>query len=114
VSVKLILSRISLPFFSPVPPGAPAITGGVSAEAALASPGPYYIAGRVNGEWAILRQNPNYRGPRSGAVDAEPEPSLKKPRPELLPQPGGFEGFPVVSGAVGQRHLAFLSGLRRD
>jgi ABC-type transport system substrate-binding protein len=64
------LERISLSFFSPVPPGTPAIAGGVSAEAALASPGPYYIAGRVNGEWAILRRNPNYRGPRTGALDA--------------------------------------------
>ena len=64
------LERISLSFFSPVPPGTPAITGGVSAEAALASPGPYYIADRVNGEWAILKRNPNYRGPRRGALDA--------------------------------------------
>ena len=64
------LQRISLPFFSPVPPGTPAITGGVSAEAALPSPGPYYIAGRVNGEWAILKRNPNYRGPRPGPLDA--------------------------------------------
>src|SRR5215204_1595133 len=64
------LQRISLPFFSPVPPGTPAITGGVSAEAALPSPGPYYIAGRVNGEWAILKRNPNYRGPRRGPLDA--------------------------------------------
>jgi DNA-binding SARP family transcriptional activator len=64
------LERISLSFFSPVPPGTPAIAGGVSAEAALASPGPYYIADRVNGEWAILRRNPSYRGPRPGALDA--------------------------------------------
>jgi ABC-type oligopeptide transport system substrate-binding subunit len=64
------LERISLPFFSPVPPGTPVVTGGVSAEAALASPGPYYIADRVNGEWAILRRNPNYRGPRTGVLDA--------------------------------------------
>jgi DNA-binding SARP family transcriptional activator len=64
------VERISLPFFSPVPPGTPVVTGGVSAEAALASPGPYYIADRVNGEWAILRRNPNYRGPRTGVLDA--------------------------------------------
>ena len=64
------LERISLPFFSPVPSGTPVIAGGVSAEAAQASPGPYYIAGRVNGEWAILRRNPNYRGPRPGTLDA--------------------------------------------
>jgi DNA-binding SARP family transcriptional activator/ABC-type transport system substrate-binding protein len=63
------LERISLPFFSPVPPGTPVIAGGVSAEAAQASPGPYYIAGRVNGEWAILRRNANYRGPRRGTLD---------------------------------------------
>ncbi len=64
------LERISLPFFSPVPPGTPTIAGGVSAEAALASPGPYYIADRVNGEWAILKRNPSYRGPRPGPLDA--------------------------------------------
>jgi DNA-binding SARP family transcriptional activator/ABC-type transport system substrate-binding protein len=63
------LERISLPFFSPVPSGTPVITGGVSAEAALASSGPYYIAGRENGEWAILKRNPNYRGPRPGRLD---------------------------------------------
>ena len=64
------LQRISLPFFSPLPPGTPTVTGGLSAEAALPSPGPYYIAGRVNGEWAILKRNPNYRGPRLAALDA--------------------------------------------
>jgi DNA-binding SARP family transcriptional activator/ABC-type transport system substrate-binding protein len=64
------LERISLSFFSPVAPGTPVVAGGVSAEAALASPGPYYIADRVNGEWAILRRNPNYRGPRTGVLDA--------------------------------------------
>jgi ABC-type oligopeptide transport system substrate-binding subunit len=42
----------------------------VSAEAALASSGPHYIADRVNGEWAILRRNPSYRGPRTGVLDA--------------------------------------------
>jgi DNA-binding SARP family transcriptional activator len=64
------MERISLSFFSPVAPGTPAITGGVSAEAALPSPGPYYIGDRVNGEWAILRRNLNYRGPRTGVLDA--------------------------------------------
>jgi DNA-binding SARP family transcriptional activator len=88
------LERISLPFFSPVPPGTPAITGGVSAEAALASPGPYYIADRVNGEWAILRRNPNYRGPRIGPLDAvvlreglDPEQAVRRV------QRGEFDGL---------------------
>jgi DNA-binding SARP family transcriptional activator len=88
------LERISLSFFSPVPPGTPAITGGVSAEAALASPGPYYIADRVNGEWAILRRNRNYRGPRTGVLDTvalreglDPEQALSRV------QRGEFDGL---------------------
>jgi DNA-binding SARP family transcriptional activator/ABC-type transport system substrate-binding protein len=88
------LERISLPFFSPVPPGTPVIAGGVSAEAALASAGPYYIAGRENGEWAILRRNPNYRGPRPGTLDAlalreglDPEQAVRRV------QRGEFDGL---------------------
>jgi DNA-binding SARP family transcriptional activator/ABC-type oligopeptide transport system substrate-binding subunit/streptogramin lyase len=117
------LERISLSFFSPVPPGTPAIAGGVSAEAALASPGPYYVADRVNGEWAILRRNPNYRGPRTGALDAvalreglDPEQAVSRVQrgefdglllDDALLRPGGavahrFAGEPS-SGAVTYR-----------
>jgi len=94
------LQRISLPFFSPVPRGTPAITGGVSTEAALPSPGPYYIAGRVNGEWAILKRNPNYRGPRAARLDAlalreglDPEQAVSRV------QRGEFDGL-LLDGAL--------------
>jgi DNA-binding SARP family transcriptional activator/ABC-type transport system substrate-binding protein len=117
------LERISLPFFSPVPPRTPVIAGGVSAEAAQASPGPYYITGRVNGEWAILKRNPNYRGPRGGTLDAlalreglDPEQAVSRVQrgefdglllDETPLQPGGavarrFAGDPA-SGAVTYR-----------
>ena len=104
------LERISLPFFSPLPPGTPTVTGGLSQEAALASPGPYYVAGRVNGEWAILKRNPNYGGPRSGAVDAlalreglDPEQAVSRV------QNGKFDGLLLddallqTGGAVARR-----------
>jgi DNA-binding SARP family transcriptional activator len=107
------LERISLSFFTPVPPGTPVVAGGVSAEAALASPGPYYIADRVNGEWAILKRNPNYRGPRPGPLDAlalreglDPEQAVSRV------QNGEFDGILLddallePGGAVARRFAA--------
>ena len=108
------LERISLPFFSPVPPGTPAITGGVSAEAALSSPGPYYIAGRVNGEWAILKRNPNYRGLSPGPFDAfalreglDPEQAVSRV------QNGEFDGL-LLDDALLQTESAVARRFSRD
>ena len=36
----------------------------------MPSAGPYYIADHLNGEYTILKRNPNYTGPRPHAFDA--------------------------------------------
>jgi ABC-type transport system substrate-binding protein len=61
------LSRLSLPFFCTVPPDTPSIPLG---DRAPPSAGPYYMADRFNGEYMILKRNPNYTGPTPGRVDA--------------------------------------------
>ena len=71
------LQRLAVPLFCPVPIGTPLLPGGVGAyagyphRAALSVPsaGPYYIADHLDGEYAILKRNPNYDGPRPGAFD---------------------------------------------
>jgi ABC-type oligopeptide transport system substrate-binding subunit len=72
------LGRLSLPFFCPVPTGTPIVPGGAvvtigtgdAGNGMVPSAGPYYIADAFNGEYTILRRNPNYRGPRPYALDA--------------------------------------------
>jgi ABC-type transport system substrate-binding protein/class 3 adenylate cyclase len=72
------LERLSLPFFCPVPTGTPLVPGGAGPyagyphRAALAVPsaGPYYIADHLDGEYTILKRNPNYTGSRPRAFDA--------------------------------------------
>jgi ABC-type transport system substrate-binding protein len=55
--------RISLPYFCTVPTDTPTVHGGVQ-PLAPPSAGPYYMAERENGEYMILKRNPNYKGPR--------------------------------------------------
>ena len=72
------LDRLSVPFFCPVPVGSPLVPGGAGAyagyphrgAAAVPSAGPYYIADHLDGEYAILKRNPNYNGPRPHVLDA--------------------------------------------
>jgi ABC-type transport system substrate-binding protein/class 3 adenylate cyclase len=72
------LERLSVPFFCPVPTDTPPVPGGAGAYAgyphrvplAVPSAGPYYIADHLDGEYAILKRNPNYTGPRPHAFDA--------------------------------------------
>ena len=61
-------ARVSLPFFCTVPVGTPVVEGGVQ-SLAPPSAGPFYMSERENGEYMILRRNPNYDGPRP-ALDA--------------------------------------------
>lgn len=60
--------RVSLPFFCTVPIGTPASEGGLTA--APPSSGPYVVSDSVNGEYLILKRNPNYTGPRRAKLDA--------------------------------------------
>jgi len=52
-----------------LPASTPALSGGLAAYPAP-SAGPYYVADRFNGEYTILKANPNYTGPRRAPLDA--------------------------------------------
>ena len=62
------LTGLAQPFFCTVPLGTPIFEGNV--EVPPPSAGPYYMADRFNGEYMILKRNPNYRGPARGRLDA--------------------------------------------
>jgi DNA-binding SARP family transcriptional activator/ABC-type oligopeptide transport system substrate-binding subunit len=67
------LERLALPFFCPVPLDTPILDGGVGVYTGPAPPGagPYTFSGIVfNGEYAILKRNPNYGGSRPQRLDA--------------------------------------------
>ncbi len=67
------LERLALPFFCPVPRDTPILSGGVGVYTGPAPPGagPYTFSGLVfNGEYAILKRNPNYGGSRPQRLDA--------------------------------------------
>ncbi len=55
-------ARISLPYFCTVPTDTPIVHGGVQ-PVAPPSAGPFYMAEHENGEYMILKRNPNYSGP---------------------------------------------------
>jgi DNA-binding SARP family transcriptional activator len=60
--------RMALSYFAPVPIGTPAVANGLRDP--IPSTGPYYLALNDEGTLAILRRNPNYRGPRPQRLDA--------------------------------------------
>jgi ABC-type transport system substrate-binding protein len=67
------LERLALPYFCPVPRTTPVLQGGVGIYTGPAPPGagPYSFWGLVfNGEYAILKRNPNYGGSRPQRLDA--------------------------------------------
>jgi ABC-type oligopeptide transport system substrate-binding subunit len=71
------LARLSMPLFCPVPTDSPFVDGGAvthlpgaAGTAMVASPGPYYVADSFNGEYQILKRNPNYGGSRPQILDA--------------------------------------------
>jgi peptide/nickel transport system substrate-binding protein len=61
-----ILSRLSVIWFCPVPPGTPVEATGVNT---VPSAGPYYVASYTPGQGAVLKRNPNYHGSRPHAFD---------------------------------------------
>ena len=64
------LERLALPYFCPVPRETPIIGGGVQYFAPPGA-GPYTFSGSLfNGEYAILKRNPNYGGLRPQHFDA--------------------------------------------
>jgi ABC-type transport system substrate-binding protein/DNA-binding beta-propeller fold protein YncE len=71
------LERLATPFFCPVPTGTPIVPGGATVfipggagRSMTPSAGAYYLADQFNGEYAILKPNPNYPGPRRRGLDA--------------------------------------------
>jgi hypothetical protein len=63
------LSLLALPFYCTVPPDTPTVQGGIQ-TIAPPSAGPYYMSDRFNGEYMILKRNPNYDGPAPARLDA--------------------------------------------
>jgi ABC-type transport system substrate-binding protein len=62
------LERISLPFFCALPVGTPIPEGGLANPAPSAAP--YYVSDSFNGEYLILKRNPNYTGRPKAKLDA--------------------------------------------
>ena len=60
------LSKLAMDFFCAIPKSMPINADG---ENTFASFGPYYIASRQVGRQIILKENPNYRGPRPHNVN---------------------------------------------
>jgi ABC-type transport system substrate-binding protein/streptogramin lyase len=58
-------TRLTLPFFCIVPPGTPAIEGGIGTPVPTA--GPYYVRSKADGRMILLR-NPFYGGPRPHGI----------------------------------------------
>ena len=60
------LTRISMPYFCPVPTREPAVPSGLTGP--IPSLGPYYVAS-LQGNRTVLLRNPNYRGRRPRRVE---------------------------------------------
>ena len=60
-SLPDFLSRLTMPFFLPLPPGTPHDPDGINNPPGS---GPYYIASRQVNRQIIIKQNPNYKGNR--------------------------------------------------
>lgn len=60
------LSKLAMDFFTAIPTNLPVDADGVTT---LDSFGPYYIASRQVGRQIILKENPNYKGPRPHNVN---------------------------------------------
>ena len=64
------LERLSLPYYCTVPADTAIVNGSTIQPVAPPSAGPYYMAARENGEWTLLKRNPNYRGRHPARLDA--------------------------------------------
>ena len=113
------LERLALPFFCTMPADTPAVHGGLPMVPAP-SAGPYYVSDHFNGEYLILKRNPNYRGPRPAHLDAvafregiSPEHSVE--RVESGAWDGAILDDPLLApGSVVARRAAAKDGLRTE
>lgn len=60
--------QLTMAQFCPVPIGTPIAATGDHDEP-IPSTGPYYLAANSGGDLAVIRRNPNYRGPRTPTLD---------------------------------------------
>ena len=65
-SLPDFLSRLTMPFFCPLPPGTPHDPDGINNPPGS---GPYYIASRDVNRQIVIKRNTNYKGPRPHNVD---------------------------------------------
>ena len=65
--VRDLPERLALPYFCVLPAGTPTPLGGY--QDPLPTAGPFYLAEHEGGVLAVLRANPNYRGPRPRRID---------------------------------------------
>jgi peptide/nickel transport system substrate-binding protein len=61
-------ARLANPCLSVVPAGTPTAPGGLGHP--IPSAGPYFASSVILGQQIVLRRNPEYRGPRTAALDA--------------------------------------------
>jgi peptide/nickel transport system substrate-binding protein len=61
------LSRMTMPFFCPLPVGTPIVPEGI--DAPVPGSGPYYIKEWNKKASAVIARNPNYKGSRAANVD---------------------------------------------
>jgi ABC-type oligopeptide transport system substrate-binding subunit len=61
-----LVARLTMPFFSPLPPGTAHDPKGLNTPP---SAGPYYVQSRDINRQIVLARNPNYKGPRPHNVD---------------------------------------------
>ena len=65
--IDRLASRLALPYFCVLPAGIPTPPGGY--QDPLPTAGPYYLYTHHQGDLAVLRPNPGYRGPRPQNLD---------------------------------------------
>jgi ABC-type oligopeptide transport system substrate-binding subunit len=61
------LSRMTMPFFCPLPVGTPVVPEGI--DAPVPGTGPYYIKEWTKKRSAVIARNPNYKGGRTANAD---------------------------------------------
>jgi peptide/nickel transport system substrate-binding protein len=61
-----LLPKLAMDFFCPIPANTPIDANGINT---FSSYGPYYVASRQVGRQIIVKENPNYKGPRPHNID---------------------------------------------
>ena len=107
------LTRLSLPFFCPVPIGTPAVRLGLDPDPPVAGTGPYYLAKHIRYRLIVLEKNPELSRRPAAALRCDRRPprviGVGHPR-ECAERPGRWSvapGRPALVGSGGQLDLAW-------